>query len=51
MDNCKHLVERKDKCSWCDVRGVAYCMLPIMDEYWLEADSCKDFQIKEGEVK
>jgi len=37
---CCNLIEKKSGGYLCAQRGTAYCMLPILDEHWLEAESC-----------
>jgi len=42
---CCNLIEKKSGGYLCAQRGTAYCMLPIQDEHWQEAESCGRYGI------
>ena len=46
MNDCIHVISRPDACSFCRQRGVAYCMLPFADPYYVDAQNCPLYENK-----
>lgn len=39
---CDKLREAQSGAYWCEARGVAYCMLPAHNNYYVDETDCKE---------